>query len=227
MFRARVTNPRWIASMTRQAQGRGRALGDGRLPLRLRRHDGVDEDWMDEQVAASDTCSMPTSPVMTRSNPSTAHTIAERLLEAADRGLSSTADDATLAEIRERYLALEGELEEARHVSRPYPFSAIVGQEELREALLVNAVSPEVGGVLVRGERGTAKSTAVRALAPLLPPVPAAAGRAFAFAPGDLAPDGRGATPTQRRRARRRRSSSCRSARRSTASSARSTSGER
>ena len=71
-----------------------------------------------------------------------------------------------------------------------YPFSAIVGQPALREALLVNAVSPEVGGVLVRGERGTAKSTAVRALAPLLPAVPAAAGQPFCFAPGDLAPDG-------------------------------------
>ena len=71
-----------------------------------------------------------------------------------------------------------------------YPLSAIVGQEALREALLVNAVSPEVGGVLVRGERGTAKSTAVRALAPLLPPVAAAAGQAFAFAPGEWAPGG-------------------------------------
>jgi magnesium chelatase subunit D len=52
---------------------------------------------------------------------------------------------------------------------QPYPFSAIVGQEDLKLALLVNAVSPEVGGVLVRGEKGTAKSTAVRALAGLLP----------------------------------------------------------
>ena len=52
-----------------------------------------------------------------------------------------------------------------------YPFSAIVGQEDLKLALLLNAVSPEVGGVLVRGEKGTAKSTAVRALAKLLPPI--------------------------------------------------------
>jgi magnesium chelatase subunit D len=51
----------------------------------------------------------------------------------------------------------------------PYPFSAIVGQDDLKLALLVNAISPEVGGVLVRGEKGTAKSTAVRALASLLP----------------------------------------------------------
>jgi len=55
-------------------------------------------------------------------------------------------------------------------MARPpeYPLSAIVGQEDLVEALLVCAVHPVVGGVLVRGERGTAKSTAVRALAPML-----------------------------------------------------------
>ncbi len=49
-----------------------------------------------------------------------------------------------------------------------YPLTAIVGQDDLIEALLVCAVNPVVGGVLVRGERGTAKSTAVRALAPML-----------------------------------------------------------
>ncbi len=71
-----------------------------------------------------------------------------------------------------------------------FPLSAIVGQEALIEALLVNAVAPGVGGVLVRGERGTAKSTAVRALAPLLPAVSAAQDQPFAFAPGEIAPDG-------------------------------------
>ncbi len=71
-----------------------------------------------------------------------------------------------------------------------FPLSAIVGQEALVEALLVNAVAPSVGGVLVRGERGTAKSTAVRALAPLLPPVEAATGETYAFAPGEAAPGG-------------------------------------
>jgi magnesium chelatase subunit D len=76
-------------------------------------------------------------------------------------------------------------------VSAGYPLSAIVGQQALVEALLINAVAPDVGGVLVRGERGTAKSTAVRGLAPLLPPVVAAESQAFAFAPGELAPDGR------------------------------------
>ncbi len=52
-----------------------------------------------------------------------------------------------------------------------YPFTAIVGQERMRRALVLNAVDPRIGGVLIRGERGTAKSTAARALAALLPHV--------------------------------------------------------
>ncbi len=52
-----------------------------------------------------------------------------------------------------------------------YPFTAIVGQERMRRALILNAVNPRIGGVLIRGERGTAKSTAARALAALLPDV--------------------------------------------------------
>src|SRR5512141_2039523 len=52
-----------------------------------------------------------------------------------------------------------------------YPFTAIVGQERMRRALILNAVDTRIGGVLIRGERGTAKSTAARALAALLPQV--------------------------------------------------------
>jgi Mg-chelatase subunit ChlI len=52
-----------------------------------------------------------------------------------------------------------------------YPFTAIVGQERMKRALVLNAVNTRIGGVLIRGERGTAKSTAARALAALLPTV--------------------------------------------------------
>src|SRR5438067_215242 len=50
-----------------------------------------------------------------------------------------------------------------------YPFSAIVGQDKMKLALVLNAIHPAIGGVLIRGEKGTGKSTAVRALARLLP----------------------------------------------------------
>jgi Mg-chelatase subunit ChlI len=53
----------------------------------------------------------------------------------------------------------------------PYPFTAILGQEPMQTALLLSAVDPAIGGVLVRGQKGTAKSTAARALATLLPEV--------------------------------------------------------
>jgi magnesium chelatase subunit D len=71
----------------------------------------------------------------------------------------------------------------------PYPFSAIVGQEDLKLALLVNAVSPEVGGVLVRGEKGTAKSTAVRALAGLLPRIRVVSGCHYSCDPAAPNPE--------------------------------------
>ncbi|HEV3170032.1 MAG TPA: VWA domain-containing protein [Actinocrinis sp.] len=64
-----------------------------------------------------------------------------------------------------------------------FPFSAVLGQEDLRLALILNAVHPAVGGVLARGEKGTAKSTLVRALAAVLPWVGAVTGCRFACDP--------------------------------------------
>ncbi|MEU5770844.1 putative cobaltochelatase [Streptomyces asoensis] len=78
-------------------------------------------------------------------------------------------------------------------MSTPFPFTAVVGQDDLRLALLLNAVSPAVGGVLVRGEKGTAKSTAVRALSALMPALDVVTGCRFSCDPGTpdpACPDG-------------------------------------
>lgn len=64
-----------------------------------------------------------------------------------------------------------------------YPFTAIVGQDRMRRALVLNAVDPRIGGVLIRGERGTAKSTAARSLAALLPKVRVVKGCRFGCDP--------------------------------------------
>ena len=64
-----------------------------------------------------------------------------------------------------------------------FPFTAIVGQERMKRALILTAVNPQIGGVLIRGERGTAKSTASRALAALLPEVPVVQGCRFGCDP--------------------------------------------
>lgn len=64
-----------------------------------------------------------------------------------------------------------------------YPFTAIVGQERMKRALILNAVDTRIGGVLIRGERGTAKSTAARALAALLPQVQVVSDCRFACDP--------------------------------------------
>ncbi|NYD36455.1 VWA domain-containing protein [Actinomycetospora corticicola] len=87
-----------------------------------------------------------------------------------------------------------------------FPFSAVVGHPDLRLALLLSAVDPGIGGVLVRGEKGTAKSTIVRALATLLPDVAVRAGDRFGVDvdAGEESPDGPfpADAPVERRPAR-------------------------
>lgn len=72
------------------------------------------------------------------------------------------------------------------HFDDIYPFSAIVGQDLMKKALLLNAINPRIGGVLIRGEKGTAKSTAARALAHLLPVREEVEGCIFGCDPADI-----------------------------------------
>ena len=66
-----------------------------------------------------------------------------------------------------------------------FPFTAIVGQEEMKLALLLNVIDPKIGGVMIMGDRGTGKSTAIRALADLLPEIEVVAGDPFNSDPRD------------------------------------------
>ena len=93
----------------------------------------------------------------------------------------------------------------------PFSFAAIVGQEKMKKALILNIINPTLSGVLIRGEKGTAKSTAVRALAELLPEIEVVEGCPFQCDPADtrhLCPDCRAAAdagktlPIQNRRVR-------------------------
>jgi cobaltochelatase CobN len=114
VFRARVANPRWIASMIRHGY-KGAAELSATVDY-LFGYDataGVAEDWMYEQIAERYLLDADVAAFMSNSNPWAARAIAERLLEAADRGLWSAPEDDTLTQIRDRFLALEGELEEA------------------------------------------------------------------------------------------------------------------
>jgi magnesium chelatase subunit I len=67
-----------------------------------------------------------------------------------------------------------------------FPFTAIVGQDEMVNAIIIAAIEPRLSGVLIFGDRGTGKSTAVRALAALLPDMEAVSGCAYACDPGDI-----------------------------------------
>ncbi len=76
-------------------------------------------------------------------------------------------------------------LTQARSKRLLYPFAAIVGQERMLRALILNAINPSIGGVLIRGQKGTAKSTAVRGLAEVLPGIEVVVGCRFGCDPRD------------------------------------------
>ena len=114
VFRARVANPRWIASMIRHGyKGASELSATVDYMFGYDATAGVVEDWMYAQVAERYLLDPDVAEFMARSNPWAARAIAERLLEAADRGMWSAPSEATLEAVRDRYLELEGELEEA------------------------------------------------------------------------------------------------------------------
>ncbi len=82
-------------------------------------------------------------------------------------------------------------------MTQPFPFSAIVGQEAMKQAMVLTAIDPGIGGVLVFGDRGTGKSTAVRALAALLPEIDAVEGCPVNSARPEDVPDWVGTRPTR------------------------------
>ena len=115
VFRARVANPRWIASMIRHGY-KGAAELSATVDY-LFGYDataGVAEDWMYEQVAERYLLDPDVADFMSASNPWAARGIAERLLEAADRGMWADPGGDIVGQVRERFLALEGELEESQ-----------------------------------------------------------------------------------------------------------------
>ncbi|MCL7414242.1 MAG: hypothetical protein M8353_11645, partial [ANME-2 cluster archaeon] len=87
------------------------------------------------------------------------------------------------------------ELEESKQIMKAkietkthrvlFPFTAIVGQEKMKRALILNAINPSIGGVLIRGQKGTAKSTAVRGLAEILPEIEVVSGCTYSCDPHD------------------------------------------
>ncbi len=115
VFRARVANPRWIASMIRHGyKGAAELSATVDYLFGYDATTGVAEDWMYERVAERYLLDAHVADFMSASNPWAARAIAERLLEAADRGMWVEPEEATLNAIRDRFLALEGELEEAQ-----------------------------------------------------------------------------------------------------------------
>ena len=172
-----MVNPKWLDGIMRHGYKGGLELAA--TVDYLFGYDataGVVDDWMYDQVAETYALIAAMQDFLRQSNPWALHAISERLLEAAERGLWAEPSPEILAALRDTFRASEAMLEQRSETRRPamkpaltpmhnlmhYPFTALVGQDQLKTALLVNAVDPRIGGVLICGEKGTAKSTAAR-----------------------------------------------------------------
>jgi cobaltochelatase CobN len=122
VFRSRVVNPRWIAAMRRHGyKGAFELAATVDYLFGYDATAGVVPDWMYEQLAASYVFDEQTQSFMRQSNPWALRGITERLLEAASRGLWESPDAKTLDQLRQVYLDMEGDLEDANDPSPPTP----------------------------------------------------------------------------------------------------------
>jgi cobaltochelatase CobN len=115
VFRSRVVNPRWIDAMKRHGyKGAFELAATVDYLFGWDATTGVVTDWMYEQLAASYVFDPGTRKFLEQSNPWALRGITERLLEAADRGLWASPDESTLRQLKDTYLEVEGQLEEAQ-----------------------------------------------------------------------------------------------------------------